>query len=232
MIQHPSQQHPGSRDQYLIGLTGNIATGKSTVAAMLAELGATVIDADKIVHQVMRRGNNVYDSIVAAFGPGVIGADGEIKRDRLGHIVFSDPTQLRRLEEITHPTVHIEVSARIQQADTPVIVVEAIKLIEAGWHHTCQALWVTTCRPDLQVERLIAERSLSLEEAKQRVTAQPPQSEKISLADVVIDTSGDLAETRHQVEAAWQAIEKGGSNGYVRNVRDRTRHARGHESHR
>lgn len=231
MIQHPSQQHPASPDQYLIGLTGNIATGKSTVAAMLAELGATVIDADKIVHQVMRRGNEVYDNIVAAFGPSVIDVDGEIRRDRLGRIVFSDPLQLRRLEEIIHPTVHIEVRARIQQANTPVIVVEAIKLIEAGWHHTCQTLWVTTCRPDQQVERLIAERSLSLEEARQRVTTQPPQSEKISLADVVIDTSGDLADTRRQVEVAWQAIEKGGRDGHIRNVHDRTRHARGHKSH-
>jgi dephospho-CoA kinase len=230
VIQHPSHQHLTLPDQYLIGLTGNIATGKSTVAAMLAELGATVIDADKIVHQVMRRGNEVYDNIVAAFGPSVIGADGEIGRDRLGRIVFSDPLQLRRLEEIVHPTVHIEVRARIQQADTPVIVVEAIKLIEAGWHHTCQALWVTTCRPDQQIARLIAERSLSFEEARQRVTAQPPQSEKISLADVVIDTSGDMADTRHQVEVAWQAIEKGGMDGHIRNVHDRTRHARGHKS--
>lgn len=191
---------PGGR--YLIGLTGNIATGKSTVAAMLAQLGATVIDADKVAHQVMRRGGQVYERIVDAFGPAVVAADGEIERQRLGYIVFSDPEALRRLERIVHPAVGVEVQRRIAAAQTSIIVIEAIKLIEAGLHRICQALWVTTCSSEQQIDRLMKERALSFEEAELRVNAQPPQTQKISLADVVIDTSSDKAETRRQVEAA------------------------------
>ncbi|MGD9099785.1 MAG: dephospho-CoA kinase [Anaerolineae bacterium] len=188
--------------QRLIGLTGNIATGKSTVAAMLAELGATVIDADKIAHQVMRRGSAVYERIVEAFGLGVVGADGEIDRQHLGRTVFEDTQALRRLEEIVHPAVGVEIQRRIAAARTPLIVLEAIKLIEAGLHHLCQALWVTTCPSEQQIDRLMRDRALSFEGAALRVGAQPPQAQKISLADVVIDTSDDMAETRRQVEAA------------------------------
>jgi dephospho-CoA kinase len=186
----------------LIGLTGNIATGKSTVAAMLAELGATVIDADQVAHQVMRRGSAVYERIVEAFGPGVVGADGEIDRQYLGRTVFEAPQALRRLEEIVHPAVGVEIQRRIAAARTPLVVLEAIKLIEAGLHHMCQALWVTTCPSEQQIDRLMRDRALSFEGATLRVGAQPPQVQKISLADVVIDTSGDMAETRRQVEAA------------------------------
>lgn len=217
---------------YLICLTGNIATGKSTVAAMLAELGATVIDADKVAHQMMQRGRATYDQVVAAFGPDVVDRDGEIRRDRLGRIVFKDPAELRRLEEIVHPAVGCEVRHRVGQAETPVVVIEAIKLIEAGWHHTCQALWVTTCSADQQIERLMAGRSLSFEEARQRVNSQPPQSQKISLADVVISTAGDITETRRQVEDAWQAINSGGSNGPIRNGHGRPSQAFRRRSHR
>lgn len=199
-------QGSGRPDRYLIGLTGNIATGKSTVAAMLDDLGATVIDADKIVHQILRRGNEVYEQVAAAFGPSIIGVDGEIDRARLGRIVFDHPDELRRLEKIVHPPVGVKVRQRVVQAETAVVVIEAIKLIEAGWHGICQALWVTTCPPELQINRLMTDRSLSFLEAQQRVTAQPPQAQKIRLADVVIDTSGDLADTRRQVEAAWRAI--------------------------
>jgi dephospho-CoA kinase len=216
---------------YLIGLTGNIATGKSTVAAMLARLGATVIDADKVAHQIMGRGGEVYDQIVAAFGPVVVGADGEIARGRLGRIVFDDPAELRRLEEIVHPAVGVEVRQRVLSAETAVVVIEAIKLIEAAWHHACHTLWVTTCPTEQQIERLMAERSLRFKEAKQRVAAQPPQIEKIRLADVIIDTSGDLAGTRRQVEVAWQAIGKGGSRGHIRNVQSLSRQALGRRGH-
>jgi dephospho-CoA kinase len=194
---------------YLIGLTGNIATGKSTVAAMLAELGAMVIDADKVAHQVMGRGDGVFERVVATFGPGVIGANGEIDRGRLGHIVFDDPVALRRLEEIVHPAVGVEINRRITEAEAPVVVIEAIKLIEAGIHHICQALWVTACPEKQQIERLMTSRSFSFDKAQRRVTAQPPQAKKKKLADVVIDTSGDLAETWQQVELAWQAIMQG-----------------------
>jgi dephospho-CoA kinase len=196
----------------LIGLTGNIATGKSTVAAMLAELGATVIDADKVAHQVMQRGSEAFERVVAAFGPAVVGAGGQIDRQHLGSIVFEDPAALRRLEEIVHPAVGLEIQRRIAAAQAPSVVIEAIKLIEAGLHQLCQALWVTTCPAEQQIERLMQGRALSFEQAELRVHAQPPQAQKINLADVVIDTSGSMDDTRQQVSANFLKGESYGGN--------------------
>lgn len=190
----------------LIGLTGNIATGKSEVGRMLAELGARVIDADAVAHQVMRRGDPAYDAVVEAFGPDILRPDGEIDRARLGAIVFADAEALRRLEAIVHPQVIAHVDALIRDASEPVVVVEAIKLIEAGMHHYCHALWVITCSREQQIARLMYNRGLSETEATLRVDAQPPQAEKIALADVVIDNSHSLAETRRQVEAEWKKL--------------------------
>ncbi|HHS97517.1 MAG TPA: dephospho-CoA kinase [Chloroflexi bacterium] len=190
----------------LIGLTGNIATGKSTVARMLADLGATVVDADKVAHEVMRAGTLVHAAVVEAFGPQIVGPDGEIDRTRLGAVVFADPEALARLERIVHPAVTEEVARRIAEAPTPVVVVEAIKLIESGMADRYDSLWVTTCPSELQVQRLMSDRGLSREEAELRVRAQPPQEEKVARADVVIDTSGTLDQTRAQVEAAWERV--------------------------
>ena len=192
-------------DKYLIGLTGNIATGKSTVAKMLEELGATVIDADALVHELQRKGEPTYEAIVAAFGPGILDQAGEIDRKALGAIVFADAAQLRVLESIVHPAVLMESLRRLQAAETPVVVYEAIKLIEAGRAEMCDALWVDTARTEVQLERLMRDRHLSEAEARQRIEAQPPQSEKVKLATVVIDNSGALLETRWQVERAWAA---------------------------
>jgi dephospho-CoA kinase len=193
--------------QYLIGLTGNIATGKSTVAKMLQDLGATVIDADALVHELQRQGTPTYDAIVAAFGPSILDRAGEIDRQALGAIVFADPTQLRVLESILHPAVLIESMQRIDEAPTSIVVYEAIKLIEAGRAEMCNALWVVTARYEVQLERLMRDRRMSEAEARQRIDAQPPQSEKIQRATVVIDNSGSLAETQQQVSAAFRVIE-------------------------
>ena len=194
-------------DKYLIGLTGNIGTGKSTVAKMLEELGATVIDADALVHELQRRGTPVYDDIVAAFGPGILDRVGEIDRKALGSIVFAEPAQLRTLESIIHPAVLIESMRRIMEAPTLIVVYEAIKLIEAGRVEMCNALWVVTARPEVQLLRLMRDRQTSETEARQRIEAQPPQSEKIERATVVIDNSGTLEATQRQVVAAFRAIE-------------------------
>jgi dephospho-CoA kinase len=190
----------------LIGLTGNIGTGKSTVAHMLAELGAEAIDADRVTREVMRAGTPVHAVIVAAFGPGVLAADGEIDRRRLGEIVFADPVALARLEAIVHPTTLAAIGWRVAASTAKVVVVEAIKLIEAGMADGCDSVWVTTCRPDQQVARIMSARGLSQTEAEQRVQAQPPQEQKIARADVVIDTSGTLARTRQQVQEAWEQL--------------------------
>src|SRR5512143_1880940 len=146
---------------YLIGLTGNIATGKSTVAQMLEDLGATVIDADALVHELQRKGTPVFDDIVAAFGPGILDRAGEIDRKALGSIVFADPEKLRVLENIVHPAVLIESARRITEAPTSIVVYEAIKLIEAGRAEMCNALWVVTAGSDVQLQRLMRDRHMS-----------------------------------------------------------------------
>jgi dephospho-CoA kinase len=203
--------HAPRTTHYIIGLTGNIAAGKSTVAKMLAELGATVVDADALVHELQQPGTPVYDAIVAAFGTGILDRAGQIDRKALGAIVFADPAQLRTLEGIVHPAVLRESERRIAEAATPVVVYEAIKLIEARRAERCDALWVVTARSEVQLQRLMTDRGMSEAEAIQRIEAQPPQSEKIRRATVVIDNSGPLTETRRQVSAAFGAIEFGPS---------------------
>ena len=197
-----------TKGKYLIGLTGNIATGKSAVAQMLRDLGATVIDADALVHELQGKGTPTYEAIVAAFGPGILDRAGEIDRKALGAIVFADPAQLRRLESIVHPAVLTESMRRIQAADTPVVVYEAIKLIEAGRAEMCDALWVVTAQPEAQLERLRRDRRMSEAEARQRIAAQPPQSEKIKRATVIIDNNGTLQETQQRVERAFAALPR------------------------
>ena len=196
------------RRPLLIGITGNIGTGKSTVAGMLAELGAAVIDADLVAHQVIRAGTSAYAQIVETFGSEILGPAGEIDRARLGGIVFAAPTALARLEAIVHPATLEAISRRIAATSADVVVVEAIKLIEAGMAEACDSVWVTTCQPRQQVYRLMGGRGLSRAEATQRVQAQPPQKDKIARADVVIDTSGSLSRTRAQVQAAWQRLTR------------------------
>ena len=198
---------------YRIGLTGNVATGKSQVARMLGELGAHVIDADALTHELERKGRPVHAAIAAAFGPDILRADGEIDRAQLGKLVFSDPGALRRLEAIVHPAVTAEIARQIsdirsQTSDKrAVIVIEAIKLIEAGLHKPCDALWVVTCRPGLQLDRLIRTRGLSEADARLRIVAQPPQSEKAALADVLIENNGTLDDLRAQVRHHWEQIQ-------------------------
>jgi dephospho-CoA kinase len=197
----------GNQRPFLIGLTGNIATGKSEVAQMLAALGAKAIDADVVAHEVMRPGGPAYRAVVEAFGPGILAPGGAIDRAKLGAIVFRDREALERLEAAVHPATIAEVDRRIEGATGPVVVVEAIKLIEAGMHRGYDALWVVTAPRSLQIARLVASRNLSEAEAALRVDAQPPQEEKAALADRVFVNDGDLQALQRQVEAAWEQLE-------------------------
>lgn len=190
----------------LIGLTGNIATGKSTVARMLRELGAVVIDADQVAREVVRSGQPTLEEIVRAFGPGLLLPNGELDRPKMARLVFGDPDRLKQLEAIVHPAVREAMWRTIRaQPDDAVVVIEVIKLFESGWARECDQVWVTHCPPEVQMARLVSERGLSPAEARARVEAQNPQADKLARADVVIDTSGSLEETRRQVEAAWMA---------------------------
>lgn len=195
---------------YTIGLTGNIATGKSTVAGMLADLGAYVIDADLLVHELMRAGTDVNRAIVKRFGPRVLRPDGEIDRSGLGAIVFADAVALADLERIVHPPVVARTLQLLDESGAAVRVVEAIKLLEAEMHRHCDAVWVVVARREQQVERLMRTRSLSRDKANARIDAQPPAAEKVARAEVVIDNSGSLVETRAQVLRAWRAIPDAG----------------------
>ena len=193
---------------YLIGLTGNIATGKSLVARMLGDLGAYVIDADELVHELQRKDAPVWARIVGEFGEGILRADGEIDRAKLGALVFSDSEALHRLESIVHPAVGAEIERQLANLEPPdqVVVIEAIKLIEAGLHKRCNALWVVTSRPGVQLDRLMRTRGLSEADAQVRIAAQPPQSEKVALADVLIENNGTVEDLRAQVLHHWEQI--------------------------
>ena len=213
-----------SAELYVVGLTGNIATGKTVVASMLAELGAEVIDADALAHGVMKADLPTWQRVVDEFGPEILQADGQINRSVLGARVFGETQALARLEAIVHPAVIAETERLLQEKrDEPshterprVVVIEAIKLIESGMHERCDELWAVTCLRQQQVSRLTDRRGLSLAEAEQRINAQPPQEEKVAWADVVIDNSGDLARTRAQVHREWQRIQQARKPGTAR----------------
>ncbi len=206
MMIHPENERP-----LLIGLTGKIATGKSTVADMLADLGALTIDADKVAHHVMRPGTRVHAEIVETFGPRILTPDGDIDRKRLGRLVFADREALARLEAIVHPATLEAIERRMSTTSADVVVIEAIKLIESGLADKCHSLWVTTCRPEQQIARIVEDRDLSWDEARQRVAAQRVQDEpgwgaSRAHPDVVIDNAGSLSATWRQVVAAWVRV--------------------------
>ena len=192
----------------VIGLTGNIGTGKSTVLQMLADLGAEIIDADKLAHEVMAPAGPAYEAVVGIFGPDIVGPGNHIDRQRLGAIAFRYPQAMTSLEAVVHPAVIARTRELVDQVKAEVVAVEAIKLLESGLaDQLCDQVWVVTCRPEQQLERVMAQRGLNEAEARLRMEAQPPQEEKIAQADVVIDNGGTTEETLAQVEAAWQALD-------------------------
>ena len=198
-----SSRWPG---KYVIGLTGNIATGKSVVRKMLEHLGAFGLDADALSHQAIARGGPAYASVVKQFGEWLLNEQGEINRARLARVVFSDPEALRQLEEIIHPVVGQAVDFLVRRARSPVAVVEAIKLLEGGLGRDSDAIWVVHVPDRMQEARLIAKRKMSPAEARQRIAAQGPQSEKLKAAHVAIENSGSFEATWSQVQAGFNQI--------------------------
>src|SRR5262245_16056192 len=194
----------------VIGLAGGIGTGKSTVAAMLAELGAFVIDADKIGHQVYRPGSEGFHQVVDAFGVGVVAPDGTIDRAALGRIVFADSAARVRLNAIVHPLIAGELTsqvtaARAEDAARP-IVIEAAVLVEAGWRGLVDRLWIVTAPTETAIARVMASRGLARPEVERRIAAQLPEAERRRVADVVIENDGSPVQLRARVEAAWRTL--------------------------
>ena len=193
-----------TRRRLVIGVTGNIATGKSTVLEMLANLGAETIDADQLVHQMMGPDSELAEPLGQEFGREVVNDDGSINRPALGGIVFSDAAKLERLEVLIHPHVVAAMVGAIHEPGPDVLVLDAIKLFEAGIADHCDEVWVVDADLEARIDRLMARNQIDREEALRRIDAQPPQAEKVARADRVIDNGGPLAATQAQIDRAWR----------------------------
>ncbi len=190
-----------------VGLTGGIGSGKSAVAAILGELGALIIDADQIGHQVYAPGTVGWRRVVEAFGSEVVGADGCIDRARLGQQVFADAEQRARLNGIVHPLIRDTLVARIgleRQAGRAPIVIEAAVLIEANWQDLVDEVWLVTARRDVVERRLAAARRMDSGAVAARLRAQLSDDQRAEHAAVIIDNNGTPAELRTQVERLWR----------------------------
>jgi dephospho-CoA kinase len=188
----------------VIGLTGPIGSGKSHVRSVLVSLGAEGIDADHVAHEVMAPEGPAYPGIVAEFGPDVLGAEGLVDRGKLGARVFGDPAALARLEAITHPAVGQAIRDQVEASSAPLVVIEAIKLLEAGLARSlCDQVWVALCTRRHQFARLQASRGMSVDEVRRRLANQMPPAQMTAQAHRVIRTDGTTAETAQTVLAAW-----------------------------
>jgi dephospho-CoA kinase len=190
--------------KYVIGLTGNIGTGKTVVRRMLEHLGAYTIDADALSHRAIAKGAPGYQPVVDYFGKWILEKDGEINRSKLGSLVFRDAAALKQLEGIVHPLVRQAVDVLGRRAKQPVVVIEAIKLLEGDLRKGCDSIWVTYAPQVVQIERLTRKRGITREEALQRINAQAPQTSKIEVADVVIRNIGSYEDLWKQVTQAWK----------------------------
>jgi dephospho-CoA kinase len=198
---------PGARRTIRVGLTGPIGCGKSTVAGWLEDRGAVVIDADEIARDVTAPGEPAHDAVLARFGDAVRGPDGSLDRAALGRIVFAEPARLAELEEIVHPAVRPRILAAIAAADdagAPGIVVEAIKLVEGGLAELCDEVWLVTCDPVVQRERVIL-RGSAPDDADRRMAAQAGLTRRLRMAATrIVDTTEPLEATRRLVSEAWE----------------------------
>jgi dephospho-CoA kinase len=193
----------------VIGLTGGIASGKSTAARMLAELGAPVVDADQIARDVVQPGQPALAEIVDAFGAEVLLPDGTLDRKRLGALVFADADKRRRLNAITHPRIGGATQGRLAElraAGAPLAIYEAALIVENGLHRALDGLIVVSCSEAQQLARLVGRDGLGEDEARARIAAQAPLADKLAAATWVVDTGGSLADTRQQIGRIWEQI--------------------------
>lgn len=194
-------------DKYIIGLTGNIASGKSLVLKMLAEMGAYIIDADTVAHRVMLSDGPAYQPIVDSFGKWLLDENSEIDRSKLGKLVFNDPAALNLLETIVHPAVEEAIDALLNTCQPEVVAIEAIKLLEGGIAPICDTIWVVDAPREIRVRRLIKQRGMTPQQASERADLQGDGSEKLKAANVVIHNDGNPANTWDQIAGAWGEID-------------------------
>lgn len=189
----------------ILGITGNIASGKTSVGQILLELGAErYIDADEVVHRLYLSGQPIAVQVAGAFGPDVMAQDGSVNRQALGALVFHDAEAMRHLEAIVHPAVGGAIAQELARVSpTGIAIIDAVKLLEGGSGRFCQSKWMVVCSEEQERARLMERNHLSYEEAEARLRAQPSAADRLSLVDEVIDNSGTLEETRRQVEAAF-----------------------------
>ena len=201
--------------KYVIGLTGNIATGKSVVRKMLEHLGAYGIDADALAHRAIAKGAPGYQPIVETFGKWILDKEGEISREKLARLAFRDSDALLQLEKIIHPLVAEAIDVLVRHAPQPIIVIEAIKLLETDLAAACDTIWITYAPEEVQLTRLIDKRGMSREEALERIQAQNPQVDKVSAAKVVIRNTGSFEALWKEVSAAWKEISPVGDTNPI-----------------
>ncbi|MCL5428270.1 MAG: dephospho-CoA kinase [Chloroflexi bacterium] len=195
----------GWPDKFIIGLTGNIASGKSVVRRMLEHAGAFGIDADALSHRAISSDAPGYQPVLEAFGKYLVKQNGEIDRKKLGQVVFTDPKALAILESIIHPLVHQAVDHLVRKSKHRVIVLEAVKLLESPLREACDVIWVVTADETTQLRRL-QQGGMDAIHAKQRMAAQSSQATKAAAADTVIENSGSIIETWEQVKRAWKKL--------------------------
>ena len=200
----------------VIGLTGGIGSGKTTVSQCLAELGAVILDADKVGHEAFKPDTEAWHEVVAAFGRQILTSSGEVDRKKLGEIVFSNPESLSRLNQIMHPRMYDMVKDRIEEyrrQGVDVVVLEVIALIEANWTPLVDEVWVTVASEAAVVERLKQQRGLDEEQTLARIRSQLSAEERIKHADVVINNDSDLDAVKAKVKELWQRLhaQKDGS---------------------
>ena len=190
----------------VIGLTGGIGTGKSEVARLLQSLGAAVISADEVGHEAYAPNSESWHEVVDTFGKEILQPSGEIDRQKLGAVVFSDPQQLEKLNAIMHPRMAGMVADRIQvlrDQGASTVVVEAALLFEAGWDSLVDEVWTTDSSVESVVERLQARNGMDEKEARRRISSQMDRAERIERSDLVVDNSGDVSALEQTVSALW-----------------------------
>ena len=200
----------------VIGITGGIGSGKSTVSQFLAELGAVIIDADKVGHEAFKSDTETWREVVAAFGRQILTSKGDIDRGKLGKIVFGSPESLAQLNRIMHPRMYEMVKARLEEyrrRGVEVVVLEATLLLEAGWTSLVDEVWVTMANEATVLKRLQERGGLSEPEALARIRSQMSNEERVKHADVIVNNDCDLTELKVRVSELWQSIHIGGTGG-------------------